>query len=467
MKKTGNTLSNSAFNPRGVKPAIPSDPDMIDNAIEKHIRAKYQHRTLGVPAPPKPMRHDTGSTASSEERPPVPPKPYPPFAPTLRAASSMTAMPVVPTTVRTVNNAIGSGSSTPASARPTELSPASTGSLPPRKPQSVQSQAHAPYNQIYTQPSQSLQNISPASAFNPFVAPFSGISTTSLPLDTSFQRLNIQDSPLAPPTLFPHNTGSWQSNASPAQNHNPFYASAPSSAYPHNQPIYTNTNPFQAAYQDPPQRNPFLRTSRSQNFASTNPYKDEYFSEPSPPVPAFPEWAQPQHTSHIGQGSAHPVFAQQPLQMQSQQQPDLYFAQSQTWPQNGQNPQVQQAQSHVPDYQAQSQTVYSRQRLDKHSILALYNSPNPTRRDPTPIDTQPRRSVTMPIIASNVSTPPMTSPASVGTKNPFAARSTANTLGHIEERSEWDNRGRDSLLFSAASGRHSPDAFASLSSRFG
>ena len=92
MKTTGNAKSNAVWNPKSVRPDIPVDADMVDSAMEKFIRQKYEQRTLstGTTAAPA-ARQNTGSTGTgswSEEPPPLPPKPGKRFGFNLRSASS-------------------------------------------------------------------------------------------------------------------------------------------------------------------------------------------------------------------------------------------------------------------------------------------------------------------------------------------------------------------------------------------
>lgn len=92
MKQVGNVKSNAVWNPKNVRPDIPIDADMVDSAMEKFIRQKYELKTLstGTPAAPA-ARQNTGSTGTgswSEEPPPLPPKPAKRFGFNLRSASS-------------------------------------------------------------------------------------------------------------------------------------------------------------------------------------------------------------------------------------------------------------------------------------------------------------------------------------------------------------------------------------------
>ncbi|KAK3047198.1 Protein gts1 [Extremus antarcticus] len=90
MKKVGNVQSNARWNPKGVRADIPVDADMVDSAMERYIRQKYELQTLsdGTPAA---TRNNTGSTGTgswNEEPPPLPPKPSKRFGFNLRSASS-------------------------------------------------------------------------------------------------------------------------------------------------------------------------------------------------------------------------------------------------------------------------------------------------------------------------------------------------------------------------------------------
>ncbi|KAK7542521.1 GTPase activating protein for Arf [Phyllosticta citribraziliensis] len=87
MKRTGNVASNLLYNPGNVKPNIPIDVDEVDGAMERFLRQKYEHKSLGESRPT--TRQNTGSTSSIEDRPPpLPPKPGNRFGFGLRASSS-------------------------------------------------------------------------------------------------------------------------------------------------------------------------------------------------------------------------------------------------------------------------------------------------------------------------------------------------------------------------------------------
>ncbi|KAK8197797.1 uncharacterized protein BKA78DRAFT_306807 [Phyllosticta capitalensis] len=87
MKRTGNVTSNLLYNPGNVKPNIPIDVDEVEGAMERFLRQKYEHKSLGESRPA--TRQNTGSTSSVEDRPPpLPPKPGNRFGFGLRASSS-------------------------------------------------------------------------------------------------------------------------------------------------------------------------------------------------------------------------------------------------------------------------------------------------------------------------------------------------------------------------------------------
>lgn len=90
MKRNGNVASNRTYNPQNKKPQIPLDVDEVDSALERFIRQKYDQQSFSSNAPRLAVRHDTGSTRSSDDQPPpLPPKPGKRFAFGLRSVSSV------------------------------------------------------------------------------------------------------------------------------------------------------------------------------------------------------------------------------------------------------------------------------------------------------------------------------------------------------------------------------------------
>lgn len=102
MKSHGNLLMNKIYNPKNIKPPVPTDIDETDSALERYIRAKYQYRTLADGKPQPPSRDDESynrpreatrprdSRAESPEGspPPLPPKSNKFLGMSLRSSSS-------------------------------------------------------------------------------------------------------------------------------------------------------------------------------------------------------------------------------------------------------------------------------------------------------------------------------------------------------------------------------------------
>ena len=89
MKRNGNIASNRTYNPQNKKPQIPLDVDEVDSALERFIRQKYDQQSFSSNALRPAVRHDTGSTRSSDDQPPpLPPKSGKRFGFSLRSVSS-------------------------------------------------------------------------------------------------------------------------------------------------------------------------------------------------------------------------------------------------------------------------------------------------------------------------------------------------------------------------------------------
>ncbi|KAJ5095935.1 hypothetical protein NUU61_005291 [Penicillium alfredii] len=98
MKSHGNILMNKIYNPKNVKPPVPTDVDEADSCMERYIRQKYQYRSLEDGKPKPPSREDPSYTRSPEQSrrdrsqegspPPLPPKTGKLFGFGLRSASS-------------------------------------------------------------------------------------------------------------------------------------------------------------------------------------------------------------------------------------------------------------------------------------------------------------------------------------------------------------------------------------------
>lgn len=64
MKSHGNLLMNKIYNPKNVKPPVPTDVDDADACMERFIRQKYQYRSLEDGKPRPPSRGDESYTRS-------------------------------------------------------------------------------------------------------------------------------------------------------------------------------------------------------------------------------------------------------------------------------------------------------------------------------------------------------------------------------------------------------------------
>ncbi|KAJ5287780.1 hypothetical protein N7478_003466 [Penicillium angulare] len=67
MKSHGNLLMNKIYNPKNIKPPVPTDIDEADSCMERFIRQKYQYRSLEDGKPKPPSREDSSYTRLREE----------------------------------------------------------------------------------------------------------------------------------------------------------------------------------------------------------------------------------------------------------------------------------------------------------------------------------------------------------------------------------------------------------------
>jgi hypothetical protein len=357
------------------------------------------------------------------------------------------------------------------------------------------------------------------SAYNPFVQ-----QTQPTGLEQSFQGLQVQQ----PSQLFPNTTGGYSSTQLQPQT-NPFlqtYTPPPTVLMQNHYPSYPGPGfAPQQQFTQPQQSavgvNPFLRTSQSQIFQSSNPFSGQ-LSYPMPSNSSGFTYGNAQHNGgviydhgqqngNVGYGSnqqngnalgygnndqqayiastlpptmapSHVPSAQNPFHMANQFQPQLPVLQTQyTRSPATQSPATQspvgynpfhppQQQQYEAPIQPQPQSYPHPPRYDKNSILALYNTPAPALSrsgdDSSAGHVAPsaKRSVTMPLpsIAQPGNTPQFTS----STLSPFAP----NTGGFAPAPVPLGVRhvSNESVDFAGAgmfNGRHSPDAFAGLSAR--
>ncbi|RAL16044.1 putative GTPase activating protein for Arf [Aspergillus homomorphus CBS 101889] len=605
MKSHGNNIMNKIFNPKNVKPPVPTDVDEADSCMERFIRQKYQHRSLDENKQHKPpSRHDSGYDRSPEgSPPPLPPKPARPFGFGLRSASSATNLNRIsnrsafspqsdrfdsPSPALGVRKTSGDASfdSKLATLRDmgftnerrnaialrelngnldktietlvrlgegngSAVRPSASASTP-----SVDSSKFGnPFDQLDSRPA-----AQPSSNFNPFDAQppqqpqqqqqqqqqqqFPQ-SASMQPLEQSFQGLQVAQ------PLFPHSTGGYPYRQSSLPQ--PLYQQAAVTP-----PATSTLN--QSGYVSSPQildggNNPFFQTGAQPqasmtasvanpnlNVAPSNPFFGQVSSQPTSmqaqnQVSSGP-FGPPRHantmpimsaTSPFGQPSPFQQQPQQPQQPQQQHtQPQLQVPSMQAG-QNTMNPYQMMNAPAAPQstgypapsqygYQMPAQHQYAQPtgRVDKNSILALYNlSPQPPTIPEHP-QAQPPAGINPAQQAqgypmnppSNYANPqqqqqqqqqptlqqPATDPQIAGTRNPFfttapaagapaAAYPTATPQAVYQPTAGFGMSNRPATstggfprghmsqqsvdINGFQSGRHSPDAFASLSARYG
>ena len=177
------------------------------------------------------------------------------------------------------------------------------------------------------------RSVSPPQAYNPFAQPAQQFAQSQQPsIDQAFSNMSLNQQPTGQPAaqLFPNTTGGYSNQA-----FNPFMQQPAAPPVPQIPQQYsqftppTSTNPPQQAFPQHPQPqtsytdptpNPFLRTSRSQNFNPSNPFDTQGpFNAYST---ASPFGMQSQHTvaqptSAFGIQPQQTGFGTQPSQPQS------------------------------------------------------------------------------------------------------------------------------------------------------
>ncbi|KAI9739610.1 MAG: hypothetical protein M1834_006328 [Cirrosporium novae-zelandiae] len=562
MKRMGNTISNKLYNPRNVKPPIPLDVDEVDSAMERFIRQKYENKSLSdgkaakhttggtlssedepPPLPPKtgkkfgfglraasstfpfpkPHSHQDSPPTSPDRAfsPPPDNKPSRVFGASISDSGASFESKLATlrdmgfpndkrnATVlkglngnleRTIESLVrlGEGGQPASRARtpkPQEVSQQSGATIVHTHHES--SNSNNPFDRMPNpapqtagpgiQMASSMQQVNgqypmqQQNSYNPFDQ-----SQVSAPLEQSFQALNVSQ------PLFPHSTGGY-----PAQQHPQMqsvrhqYSMTP----PISVPQYVASNSLQQQQQQPMANvtggyNPFLQ----QNPSQTNPFMTQMQQPQSSNPWASQVQTQPQQQQFIYQQTQQQTQPQP--QQYSYQQPQVQQLQQSTQPQYpSYPPQPPQAQQQNPYFTLQPQHT----RVDKTSILALYNypqlAPAPSEQQQQPSQDQPNqqqsipfRSATMPILPSSTSSVPQaqdpTQP-SAGSRNPFltSAPPASNVVASAQGSASTNtvpsgprHATQESLAingggglgwggWASESGRHSPDAFASLSAR--
>ncbi|PYI03714.1 ArfGap-domain-containing protein [Aspergillus sclerotiicarbonarius CBS 121057] len=611
MKSHGNNIMNKIYNPRNVKPPVPTDVDESDACMERFIRQKYQHRSLDE-KPKPPSRHDSGYDRSLREDrspegspPPLPPKPARPFGFGLRSASSATNLNRMSnrgSAASPQSDTFGSGS--PGASVRKASGDASTESklavlrdmgfanerrnaialrelngnldktietlvrlgegngsvslpkTPAAQPTPDAAKSANPFDQLDARPLPQ-----PSANFNPFDAPTQPqLQAQQAPvqsLEQPFQNLQVAQ------PLFPHSTGGYpmrqaslpqplyQQTATPpvpanfAQNpyvsspqpldggHNPFFQTGaqPQASLtppaPNPNPNLAQSNPFfsqvapQPSAMQPPQ-------SQAPAAASVSPFGPLRHANTMPVMPSTSPFGQSSPFQSQLQAQAQ-AQVQPPQQPQAQPQPQFQMQQSFQQPQGSLNPyqtMTAPATPQNPGYSAQPQFGYQTSvqhlrsqptgRVDKNSILSLYQlSPQPPSipeqpqyqpsmgmnpmsgptttqtSQPSPFNTQPQQPSPFTTMPQQQQLP--TDPQA-GTRNPFfttqpgapapapvaaapymptaqAPQQPMAAYGMPNKPTGGFPRGHMSQqsvdINGFQSGRHSPDAFASLSARYG
>jgi hypothetical protein len=320
-------------------------------------------------------------------------------------------------------------------------------------------------------------------------------SQSQYSLNQAFQNMAVTSSQ----PLFPNHTGGFPAPQQQSQVHQlyqqsmtPPVPSIPQQYYP--QVIYENPvqQPTQGAQQN---YNPFMQQSQQIPSINTNFQGNPYTQQLSaPPAQTHNFFNSPmeQTQSPVQQQNGHSFydsgFQQQPQQAQQQQSNPFFQTSGQQVPQQHmyqapQQPQdFQRQQQPVQQYRQQTFPMMPQQtdKADKRSILDLYNYP---QLAPTPLQQQQSQSEIQSTPAALPDTQqqqrsvssPVTSPLA-GSKNPFmnsgggGIKSPAGAMGQFAPAQNGARHvSQESMSVDTGgwNGRHSPDAWGTISSRSG
>lgn len=454
------------------------------------------------------------------------PSPLPspaPRGPTLRTSRSLT-----PLTTSSGGLGLGAGLSVPPrSATDRPISPSSTSTNPfdnlgPAQPQTAQStgnlQNKNPYGQTDTNPfgvptqtptdafNQAFQNMALSPPQPLFPHHTGGASTQPVQQQPASQQPTVPSGPTSPgayqPMAFDNNMTYPQPVQQQPTGYNPFFSNPPNLGQQQPQQAVSsmsvNTNQPQNGY------NPFARSptriaspslgqipeQTQMSYASPPVFQGSVYQSPAPMNP--PETGTNPFFSSLNQSAAQmgqQAFSQQQMPLQQTTQP---MQQSYGQQQYGQQPFVQQTQA---PQQQQQPYFYQPQRPDKASIMALYSSySQPAAQQPITEPVQPQALPVQPLqhtqlpqpafpstIPENqnaqLATPPTAQTHSVPqplspSTNPFLGGTLSNSAFAATTNTATDPfaaRSRESMNLGLdlawTNGRHSPDAFASLSAR--
>ncbi|KAI9852176.1 MAG: hypothetical protein M1838_001639 [Thelocarpon superellum] len=527
MKRVGNTSSNLRFNPHHSTPSIPLDVDEVDAAMERFIRQKYEQQLLHRPNASLANRQNTGST-SSEEPPPLPPKPTQRFGLGTRAASATFpatdrsrggygSSPSSPDrnrfNARAPSPALrnkqsrvfgasvgGSGDSLESKVATlrdmgfidekrnasvlkglngnlersietlvrlsdgTMTHVTTTSDVVARAfdgPRSAEV-GNNPFQRRATEPDLAQAAQTPMTAPPSYAAPqsYSMQSSTQPSLEQSFQDLRVSQ------PLFPNATGGFPAQYyQPAPHQQLLAPPVPSVPQQFTQPGLSSANGQQLGPMMNPSYNPFLSQQSAPPTQST--FNGDV------------HLLAPQHQAMMQQQQ----HQQQQQQLQQQQHHQQQEYQQQQLQQQQQQQQQQQFMTYQLSSQRQPMHFQPPERADKSSIMALYNYPQlaPTTLAPAPAGLRsssgldavsPVPTTQAHTLASGQSQRSVSSPmgALAGNRNPFLTNATnashQSAVAGAQASGILRHGSQESVdLGGWQQGRHSPDAFASLSAR--
>ncbi|KAJ0414667.1 hypothetical protein BJY00DRAFT_20242 [Aspergillus carlsbadensis] len=384
-----------------------------------------------------------------------------------------------------------------------------------------------PFDQLDSKPlAQPAQPAQPNGlSFNPFDLPAQQAQLQAQPAPTQTLEQSFQNLQVAQP-LFPHSTGGYPNRQTAQAQHiygqpaAPF--AAPQAGFVSSpQPLEGGNNPFfqtgaqpQASLSTPQPQNPYP-TQNNPFFGQTSTQAPQMSLQNQSSASAFPQ--PPRHANTMPPMSTSPFGQSSPFQQPQPppQQPQLGLQTAQ--PGNSFNPFQSMTAPNTPlaggypsqtplGYPAAAQTLAPQPTswVDKNSILALYNFSAPPPAIPEQQQTQPQaapgfgapsgqlqnpQAAFAPSSYPNAQPQPNLSTQAATSRNPFGyqgasgapqpptqvptqpnpygfAMNSATTGANAEfMKSHMSQQSVDVNGFQ--NGRHSPDAFASLSSRFG
>ena len=311
---------------------------------------------------------------------------------------------------------------------------------------------------------------SPSRSNNPF-DPSNDHRIRMVSMDQSFSSTQISPQP-----LFPHATGGYPNQPPPMQDARLQTMTPPVPQLPvqHNQSNpYMQQNHLVNGSCGPFNQNPQLSPSMSVNQFSPihqqthNTSYNPFLQAPLLSLPQIPHSTDsPQtYSPHMLQGQFQQSSMSQPQALNQQQAQNPLFSPQHSFTDPARH-----------GMQSQLQPLRPQQigRLDKSSILALYNYP---QLAPTPLSNSPSHELNVssdeqikPNVAQNSApqrSATMPIQTSTGSRNPFQSTTSTNSNTNINPPSLVRHVSQESVdIGGFQSGRHSPDAFASLSARF-